>query len=201
MDDGQWMTEVGQRYNLSAWPEHHVHMKYRAYVPHDPPPDYPFYVTYRLLDEAGPYRASEPIKCVFNVPAPAVEATSPPYRGRLRRTTDARLTFTLHRPITVAGGPPVNMTDEETHTQDYYTGYFDYSISPDGMTLILEQIDGMLPDATWLEVTLTEHVVDAAYPDQPAIPFTQYVRTQATPDGVSPPVLMLPDELRPVPQP
>jgi hypothetical protein len=175
--DGQWITEVGQRYNLSDWPAHHVHMTYRAYIPQEPPPDYPFYVTYRLVDELGPYGSSEPFICVFMVPAAAVQATTPPYRSLLRRTTDARVTFTFHRAITVTDGPPVVITDEETHTQDYYTGYFDYSVSADGMTLILNQIDGTLPAKMWLEISLTECVRDAGHPEQAVVPFTQYVYT------------------------
>jgi len=177
MDDGTWLTHVGDAYNLSQWSEHHVHMKYRAYVPHDPAPWYPFHVTYRLVDELGPYETSEPFIVVFNVPAPAVEATTPLYEATLPSVCNAQLTFTFHREIVVEDGPPVTITDEDTHTQDYYTGYFDYEVSSNGLTLILDQTDGTLPDDTWLEIALTEHLADADTGTN-GIPFTQYVRTK-----------------------
>jgi hypothetical protein len=175
-DDGTWLYEVGDMYNLSDWPEHHVHMKYCAYVPQSPPPDSPFYVTYRLSDALGLYGSTAPFSVVFNVPAPTVEETTPPYRGLLAGVAGVGITLTFHRAIAVAGGPPVTITDEATHTQDYYTGYFDYDVSPDGLTLILSQTGPALPADTWLEVALTEHVLDAAEP-RPAIPFTLYVAT------------------------
>lgn len=175
-DDGTWLTQVGDRYNLSDWNEHHVHVKYRAYVPQTPPPAHSFHVTYRLVDELGPYESSEPFTVVFNVPAPAVEETTPRYRATLPSTCNAQLTFTFHREFTVEGGPPVTITDEDTHTQDYYTGYFDYEVSSNGMVLILDQTAGALPDDTWLEVALTDHVKDADTGSN-GIPFTQYVYT------------------------
>ena len=184
-DDETWVYVIGQRYNLSQWNEHHVHMHYRAYVDQYPEPDYPFYVTYRLVDEIDPdpYEASEPFVCVFNVPAPAVETTTPLYRGTLSSIHNAELIFTFHREITVAGGPPVTITDEETQTQDYYTGYFDYQVQQDqsekDTILVLNQIGGTLPEETWLQVSLTEHLKDAEDTDQPAIPFTQFVYTPA----------------------
>lgn len=176
MNDGTWLDAIGERYNLSNWPEHHVHMKYCAYVPPSPPPDYPFYVTYRLVDDIGPYAPSPPFSVVFNVPTPTVEATDPEYRGVLPSLAEAEITFTFHRAIAVVGGPSATITDEATHTQDYYTGYFDYVISPDGLTLTLTQIGGTLPNETWLEIALTDHTRDAAT-DFPAVPFTHFVYT------------------------
>lgn len=181
MDDGTWLTQVGDRYNLSNLDEHHAHMNYRAYVPETPPPDYPFHVTYQLVDDIGMYEPSEPFSVVFNAPAPAVEKTMPLYQASLPGLEDALLTFTFHRAIAVDGGPPVDITDVDTHTQDYYTGYFDYAVSPDGMTLTLNQIGGMLLNETWLEVALTEHVRDAVE-DRPAIPYTQFVFTRPAGD-------------------
>ena len=176
MNDGTWLDTIGDRYNLSHWADHHVHMKYCAYVPGSAAPDYPFYVTFRLVDDLGPYAATPPFSLVFNVPTPTVEATQPAYGGTLTSLSAAEITFTFHRPITVTGGAPVTITDEATQTADYYTGYFDYSISPDGLTLTLTQIAGELPDQTWLAVTLTEHALDAVT-DFPAVPFTHYVYT------------------------
>ncbi|MCK4340611.1 MAG: hypothetical protein KAY37_02660 [Phycisphaerae bacterium] len=178
MDDGAWLWQIGDCYNLSTWAEHHVHMKYRAYVPQDPPPDYPFWVTYRLYDELGPYEASEPFICVFNEPAPAVEATLPAYEGTLESLAGAVLQFEFHRAVTVDGGPPVIITDVETQTQDYYTCYFDYEVSPEGLVLTLNQIAGTLPNETWLQISLTEYLKDAVE-DRPVVPFTQYVYTSA----------------------
>ena len=176
-DDGTWLTQIGDRYNLSDWSEHHVHMKYRAYVAQSPAPDYPFYVTYRLVDELGPYESSEPFIVVFNVAAPAVEEMSPGYEVTLPSTCNAQLSFTFHREISVEGGPPVTITDEATHTHDYYMGYFDYEVSTDGLTLTLHQTGGSLPDDTWLEVAVTTHIRDTEDADQSAIPFVQYVHT------------------------
>ena len=175
-DDGTWLTEIGDTYNLSDWPEHHVHMRYRAYVPQNPPPDYPFYVTYRLIDEIGPYGSTPPFAVVFNVPTSTVEETDPVYRDILSSLTEAEITFTFHRAIAVIGGPPATITDEVTHTHDYYTGYFDYVISPDGLTLTLTQIAGTLPNETWLEIALTDYTRDAVT-DFPAVPFTHFVYT------------------------
>jgi len=175
VNDGTWLDEIGDRYNLSAWPEHHVHMKYCAYVPGSPPPDYPFYVTYRLVDALGPYQVSEPFVVVFNVPVPAVNQTEPPYRGTLPKLRDTELRFTFHRPIVVVDDPPVTITDEATQTQDYYTDFFTYDLSPDGRTLILTQVAGTLPEDTWLRVELTDNIEDAAFPGRPAVPFVQFV--------------------------
>jgi hypothetical protein len=175
-DDGTWLHEVGDRYNLSSWTEHHVHLRYRAYVPQDPPPDYPFYVTYRLVDEIGPYGSTSPFSVVFNVPAAAVEETAPPYRGRLDGVTSAEITLSFHRAVMVGDGPPVTITDEETHTHDYYTGYFEHGVPPDGMTLVLSQVGPALPEGVWLEIALTPHLLDAAE-QRPAIPYTLYVAT------------------------
>ena len=175
MNDGTWLDAIGERYNLSAWPEHHVHMKYCAYVPGSPAPDYPFYVTFQLMDDFGTYEATPPFSLVFNVPTPTVEATEPAYRGVLSSLTDAEITFTFHRPIAVVGGAPVAITDE-SETVDY-TGYFDHQVSPDGMTLVLHQTSGTLPVQAWLRVALTEHVRDAVE-DQSAVPFVQFVYTQ-----------------------
>lgn len=177
MNDGTWLDAIGQSYNLSNWPEHHVHMKYCAYVPANPVPDYPFYITYRLVDDFGLYEATPPFSLVFNAPTPTVEATDPAYRGVLPSQTDAVISFTFHRPITVVDGPPVTIADEATHSMDYYTGYFTYAVSPNGLTLTLSQIDGTLPNETWLEITLTEHTRDAVT-DFPAVPFTHFVYTQ-----------------------
>jgi len=174
MNDGSWLDAVGERYNLSDWPEHHVHMKYCAYVPLDPPPDYPFYVTYRLVDDLGPYQATPPFSLVFNMPTPTVEATEPVYGGVLPSLSEAEITFTFHRPIVVDDGPPVTITDEATHSHDYYTGYFDYAVSPDGLTLTLAQTGGSLPNETWLEITLADHTRDAVT-DFAAVPFTHFV--------------------------
>ncbi|MBN2559754.1 MAG: hypothetical protein JXQ75_02325 [Phycisphaerae bacterium] len=181
-DDGTWLTQIGDRYNLSQWNEHHVHMKYRAYVPENPPPDYAFYVTYQLVDDFGMYEDSEPFICVSNAPAAAVEETTPLYRGSLGGLEDAQLTFTFHRAVTVMGGPPLTITDEDTHSQDYYTGYFGYEVSPDGMTLILNQTGGTLPNETWLEASLTQNVKDANATNQRAIPYTQFVYTRPAGD-------------------
>lgn len=180
MNDGTWLDAIGERYNLSNWPEHHVHMKYCAYVPQSPPPDYPFYVTYRLVDDLGPYEATPPFSLVFNVPTPTVEATDPAYRGVLPSLTAAEIAFEFHRPITVVDGPPVAITDEATHTADYYTGYFNYAVSPDGFTLTLTQVGGVLPNETWLEIALTEHTRDAVT-DFPAVPFAHFVYTHYLP--------------------
>jgi hypothetical protein len=175
-EDGSWLTEIGDSYNLSDLPEHHVHMQYRAYVPQDPPPDCPFHVTYRLIDELGPYGSTPPFSVVFNAPAPTVEATTPEYRGYLAGVVGTEITLTFHREIAVAGGPPVTITDEPTQTQDYYTGYFDYALSRDGLTLILSQSGPALPEETGLQVGLTESVRDAVEPHA-AIPFTLFVST------------------------
>lgn len=180
MNDGTWLDAIGQRYNLSTWPEHHVHMKYCAYVPSSPPPDYPFYVTYRLVDDLGTYRATPPFSLVFNTPTPTVEQTAPVYRGVLSSLTEAEITFQFHRPIVVTDGPPVTITDEATHGNDLYTGYFDYTISPDGLTLTLVQTGGVLPNETWLEITLTEHTEDAVT-GYPAVPFTHFVYARCLP--------------------
>ncbi|MGD8451372.1 MAG: dockerin type I domain-containing protein [Phycisphaerae bacterium] len=174
MNDGTWLDAIGQQYNLSNWPEHHVHMKYCAYVPGSPAPDYPFYITYRLVDDFGLYDATPPFSLVFNVPTPTVEATDPPYRGVLPSRTDAVISFTFHRPIAVVDGPPVTITDEATHSADYYTDYFTYTVSPNGLTLTLSQVAGTLPNETWLEIALTEHTRDAVT-DFPAVPFTHFV--------------------------
>ena len=182
MEDGTILAEVGDRYNLSARNEHHVHITYRAYVPETPPPTDPYWVTFRLVDDFGQYEASEPFVCVFNAPAPAVEETTPPYRGRLANIYSAPMTFTFHRAIIVEGGPPVTITDEETQSQDYYSGHFDYEVSGDGMTLMLNRTGSMLPDKTWLRVSLTEQVQDADLADRLAVPFTQFVRTPALGD-------------------
>ena len=176
MEDGTWLTSVGDRYNLSNLPEHHAHVRYYAFVPEDPPPERPFYVTCRLVDELGPYGCTDPFVCVFNVPAAAVETTSPRYRGLLAGTAHTQMSFRFHRPIAVTGGPPVTITDEQTHSHDYYTGYFDYAIVDDGLTLLLEQVGTPLPENEALEVALTEFVRDAAA-DRPAIPFTLFVAT------------------------
>ncbi|MCK4340610.1 MAG: hypothetical protein KAY37_02655 [Phycisphaerae bacterium] len=190
------LTQVGNRYNLSDWNENHVHVKHCAYVPEHSSSNVCFYVTYRLVDDFGMYQPSEPFTCVFacvdcnNPPdepppcalAPMVESTTPPYRATLGSLADAELTFTFHREIVVEGGPPVTITDEETHMQDYYTGYFDFTVSPDGMTLILNQISGMLPGQTWLQASLTEHVKDANVEDQSAVPFTQFICTPLASD-------------------
>lgn len=175
-EDGTWLTEIGDSYNLSDWPEHHVHMQYRACVPQDPPPDCPFHVTYRLIDELGPYGSTPPFSVVFNAPAPTVEATTPEYRGFLQGIAGTEITLTFHREIAVEGGPPVTITDEQTETQDYYSGYFDYALSPDGLTLLLSQTGPALPESTSLQIELTEHVKDAAEL-HPAIPFTLFVAT------------------------
>ncbi len=175
-NDGTWLDTIGERYNLSNWGEHHVHMKYCAYVAGSPAPDYPFYVTYRLVDDLGLYQPTPPFSLVFNVPTPTVEETGPEYRGVLPSVTDAEISFTFHRPIVVVDGPPVTITDEATQSNDYYTGYFDYSISSNGLTLTLEQTGGELPNETWLEVELTEHTRDATT-DHAAVPFTNYVYT------------------------
>lgn len=113
---------------------------------------------------------------VFGVPAPAVETTTPLYEATLPSVCNAELTFTFHRAISVEGGPPVTITDKETHTQDYYTGYFDYEVSSNGLTLTLDQSDGTLPDRTWLAVSLTENIKDADTGTN-GIPFVQYVQT------------------------
>lgn len=176
MNDGTWIDVIGDRYNLSNWSEHHVHMKYCAYVDESPAPDYPFYVTFRLVDDIGPYQPTPPFSLVFNVPTPTVEETYPVYRGTLPSLTGAEIAFTFHRPIAVVDGPPVTITDEATQSYDYYTGYFDYSISSDGLTLTLTQIGGDLPDETWLEIALTEHTRDAET-DFAVVPFTHYVYT------------------------
>ncbi len=173
MNDGTWLDAIGDRYNLSDWTEHHVHMKYCAYVPESPTPDYPFYVTYRLVDDLGPYQPTPPFSLVFNVPTPTVEVAEPVYRGVLSSLTNAEIAFTFHRPIAVIDGPPVTITDEATHSHDYYTGYFDYVISPDGLTLTLAQIGGTLPNEIWLEIALTDHTRDAAT-DFAAVPFTHF---------------------------
>ena len=175
-DDDTWLSEVGDTYNLSDWPEHHVHMQYRAYVPQNPPPDDPFYVTYRLVDEIGPYGSTPPFSVVFNAPAPAVEATVPDYRGYLPGVAGTEIALTFHREIVVEGGAPVTITDEQTQTQDYYTGTFDYALSPDGLTLLLSQIGPALPENTSLQIELTEHVKDAVELHA-AIPFTLFVAT------------------------
>lgn len=174
--NGTWLVAVGQRYNLSDWSEHHVHMKYCAYVPQNPPPDYPFYVTYRLVDDVGPYQPTPPFSLVFNEPTPTVEATEPVYRGVLPSLADAEIAFTFHRPIAVTGGPPVTITDEATQSADYYTGYFDYAVSPDGLMLTLAQVGGTLPNETWLEIALTDNTRDAVT-DHAAVPFTHFVYT------------------------
>lgn len=174
LDDGTWITQVGQQYNLSNWNEHHVHMKYRAYVPHDPPPDYPFYVTYRLVDQLGPYGQSEPFICVFNRPAPAVEQTEPAYEGLLP-VQAARLRFVFHRAVVVVGGSPVAITDEQ---QNDYTQWFGFEISGDGLAMTLHQSGGTLPAQRWLRIALTQNLRDAAEPDRPVIPFTQQVYTR-----------------------
>jgi hypothetical protein len=174
MNDGSWIEDIGDRYNLSNKAEHHVHMKYCAYVPGSPAPDYPFYVTYRLVDDIGPYQSTPPFSLVFNVPTPTVEATEPAYRGELSSLTEAEITFEFHRPIAVVGGPPVTITDNATHSADYYTGYFDYTVSPDNYTLTLTQSAGVLPDETWLEIALTDYTRDAAT-DFAAVPFTHFV--------------------------
>ncbi|MBN2448388.1 MAG: dockerin type I repeat-containing protein [Phycisphaerae bacterium] len=176
MNDGTWLETIGDRYNLSAWAEHHVHMKYCAYVSGSPAPDYPFYVTYRLVDDFGMYAATPPFSLVFNMPTPTVEATEPEYRGVLTSLTAGEITFTFHRPIAIVDGPPVTITDEATHTADYYAGHFDYSISPDGLTLTLTQTGGTLPNETWLAIALTEHTRDAVT-DCAAVAFTHYVYT------------------------
>lgn len=173
MNDGTWLHAIGQRFNLSDWPEHHVHLKYCAYVPASPPPADPFHVTYRLVDDVGPYAATPPFSLVFNVPTPTVEETYPEYRGLLPSLTDAEISFTFHRAIAVDDGPAVTITDEATHSQDYYTGYFDQIISPDGLTLTLTQIGGTLPGETWLEIALTDHTRDAIT-GFPAVPFTHF---------------------------
>ena len=180
MNDGTWIDSTDDRYNLSAWPEHHVHMKYCAYVSQSPAPDYPLYVTYRLVDDFGTYAATPPFSLVFNVPTPTVEATDPVYRGSLPSMTSAEISFTFHRPIAVVDGPPVTITDEATQGYDYYTGYFDYSISPDGLTLTLTQAGGELPDETWLAIELTDHTRDAVT-DFAAVPFTHFVYTHYLP--------------------
>ena len=182
MDDGTGFTEVGQGYNLSDRIEHHVHMKYRAYVPQEPPPTGVFYVTFKLVDALGMYEDSEPFICVFNVPAPAVEETTPLYRAVLPNTYTAPMRFTFHRAIMVDGGPPVTITDQETQAEDYYAGYFDYEVSVDDMTLILNRTGRPLPAESWLQVSLTEHLKDANLTDRPAVPFTHYVRTPAPGD-------------------
>ena len=182
MDDGTGLTEVGQGYNLSVRTEHHVHMKYRAYVPQQPPPTGVFYVTFKLVDALGLYEDSEPFICVFNAPAPAVEETTPLYRALLPNTYLAPMTFTFHRAIMVDGGPPVTITDEETQTEDYYSDYFDYEVSADDMTLMLNRTGRPLPGRTWLQVSFTEHLKDAHIADRPAVPFSQYVRTPAPGD-------------------
>jgi hypothetical protein len=176
-DDGTWLTEIGDTYNLSDWPEHHVHMQHRAYVPQNPPPECPFYVAYRLVDELGPYGSTPPFSVVFNAPAPTVEATTPEYGGLLAGLAHSEIAFVFHRPITVEDGPPVTITDAATQTQDYYTGYFDDAVSPDGLTLTLTQIGPALPGDTALQTELTEHVRDAAEPWPAAIPFTLCVST------------------------
>jgi len=176
INDGTWLDAIGDRYCLSNWSEHHVHMKYCANVPASPQPDYPFYVTYRLVDDLGPYQPAPPFSLVFNVPTPTVEGTEPVYRGVLPSLTDAEIVFTFHRPIAVVDGPPVTITDEVTHSHDYYAGYFDYSISPDGLTLTLSQIGGTLPDEAWLEIALTDHTRDAVT-GFAAVPFAHFVYT------------------------
>ena len=180
INDGTWLTHVGDRYNLSNWPEHHVHMSYRAYDGDaGTPPDHPHHVTYRLIDEIGPYETSEPFICVFNLPAPAVEATAPLYRATLP-IQDAELSFTFHRAVTINGGPPATVTDE-AEVNDY-TDLFDYEVSGDGMTLTLNQSGGTLPTQEWLRVALTEHLLDANVADRPAVPFVQFVYTQLSGD-------------------
>ncbi len=176
LNDGTWLDEIGERYNLSNWADHHVHMKYCAYVPATPAPDYPFYVTYRLVDDFDTYAATPPFSLVFNVPAPTVEETTPAYRDVLPSLTAAEISFTFHRPVVVAADPPVTITDEATHTQDYYAGYFGYAVSADGLTLTLTQQAGVLPNETWLEIALTDQVRDADN-DHAAIPFTHFVYT------------------------
>ena len=180
MNDGTWLDAIGQRYNLSSWPEHHVHMKYCGYVPQSPRPDYPFYVTYRLVDDVGTYSATPPFSLVFNVPTPTVEATAPVYRGGLPSVTDAEITFAFQRPIAVSSGPPVAITGQATHGGDDYTGYFDYAVAPDGLALTLTQVGGTLPNETWLEIALTEHTRDAVT-EFPAVPFTHFVYTRYLP--------------------
>ena len=83
-NDGTWLDSIGDSYNLSNWTEHHVHMKYCAYVPGSPSPDYPFYVTYRLADAFDTYAATPPFSLVFNVPTPTVEETEPRIAGFCR---------------------------------------------------------------------------------------------------------------------
>ena len=94
--------------------------------------------------------------------------------------TGAQITFTFHRPIVVGSGPPVTITDAATHSADYYTGWFDYSISPDGLTLVLTQTGGVLPNKMWLETALTSETLDATT-GFAAVPFTQYVYTLQLP--------------------
>ena len=171
-DDGTWLYEIGDRYNLSNLPEHHVHMNYRAYVDQNPPPDYPYYVTYRLVDDFGTYESTPPFSLVFNQPTPTVEETQPIDRGVLESLTDAQITLTFHRAITVVDNPPVAITDAATQTEDYYTGYFDYEVSPDGLTLILDQSGPALPAEVSLQLSLIEHVRDAEFSDFAAVPFT-----------------------------
>ncbi len=176
MNDGTWLETIGDRYNLSNWTEHHVHMKYCAYVPNSPVPDYPFYVTYRLVDDLGLYQPTPPFSLVFNVATSTVQETDPEYRGVLPSVTNAMISFTFHRPITVAGGPPVTITDETTQSEDYYTDYFDYFVSSTGLSLTLTQIGGELPNSTYLEIVLTDYIRDAAT-GFAVVPFTHYVQT------------------------
>ena len=95
-DDGTWLYNIGDRYNLSNLNEHHVHLNYRAYVDQNPPPDYPFYVTYRLVDDFGTYEPTPPFSLVFNQPAATVEETQPIDRGVLDSLTAAQITITFH---------------------------------------------------------------------------------------------------------
>ena len=179
-NDGTWLDAAGERYNLSNWDEHHVHMKYCAYVDQSPAPDYPFYVTYRLVDDLGLYESTPPFSLVFNVPTPTVESTEPEYLGVLPSLAAAEISFEFHRPIVVTGGPPVTITDQATQSADYYTGKFDYEISADGLTLTLTQIADTLPNETWLEVALTEYTRDVAT-DFAVVPFTHVVYTHHLP--------------------
>ena len=50
------------------------------------------------------------------------------------------------------------ITDTATQSEDYYTGYFDYEVSSDGMTLILDQIGAALPGEEALQLSLTGQV-------------------------------------------
>jgi hypothetical protein len=60
----------GDRFSLSAWPEHHVHMRYNVYAN----PDNVYALTFRVVDAMGTYQPSQPMTVYFGAPEPATLA-------------------------------------------------------------------------------------------------------------------------------